>query len=91
MAMRNENSGEAISAFERALAIYEALLARFPDNNQLLTFSVVPRWRLGVLQGPSGRPHLERALGILRQLDAEDRLDASRKGWIPEIEALLAD
>jgi hypothetical protein len=55
-----------------------------------LSFSVVPRWRLGVLQGLIGRPHLERALRILKDLDAANRLDANRKGWSAEIEALLA-
>jgi tetratricopeptide (TPR) repeat protein len=90
MARLNADPSEAIAAFERALAIYEALLARYPDNIQFLTFSVVPRLRLGTLQGPGGRPHLERALQILKTLDAEDRLDANRKGWIAQGEAQLA-
>lgn len=35
-----------------------------------------------------GVVHLDRAVGTLKALDAEDKLGASRRAWIPEMEAM---
>jgi tetratricopeptide (TPR) repeat protein len=87
---RQDQTDEAVAAFERALAIYRKLIGRNPDDIQSLLFSVIPLWRLGQLKPHDGRDYLQQALDILRPLAEADRLDARRRGWIPEIEVELA-
>jgi hypothetical protein len=89
MLSRGGNSAEAIASFERALAIYEALVSRLGDP-QARVNSVVPLLRLGGLKGKDGKADLQRALAILVELRDANRLDARRIGWIPEIEAQIA-
>ena len=81
---------DARRSFESALAIYEALVAKNPDDVNALVNSVVPHWRLAVLDPPGARRHLQAALDILKPLARENRLDAARREWIPRIEAELA-
>ncbi|MEM7023771.1 MAG: tetratricopeptide repeat protein [Pseudomonadota bacterium] len=88
-ATQHGEPAEAIKAFERALAIYEGLAERF-SNPAYRAFAVVPLWRLGLLKGAKGRPELQHALDVLKELDGANRLDPKRKHWIPEIEADLA-
>jgi hypothetical protein len=57
-----EQTADAIAAFQRALAAYRTLLDRNPDDVQSRMFSVVPLWRLGGLKGKDGRKDLEAAL-----------------------------
>ena len=80
----------ARKAYKRALQNYEKMIQLNPGDTQARLYLVVPLWRLGDLEGAEGSAHLKRALAILKDFDAQDRLDARRKGWIPEIEALLS-
>ncbi|MEL7544609.1 MAG: tetratricopeptide repeat protein, partial [Pseudomonadota bacterium] len=89
IAAGNGDDPAAIEAFERALKIYAALVERQPDDHQARVFSVVPHMRLANLKGAEGKTHVEAALGILKPLAAEGRLDAKRNDWIPELEAQL--
>ena len=84
---RNE---EAEAAYERALTIYATLLARAPDSASLLFGSAMPLIRLGILHRASGAIYYEKALAILKQLDATGRLDPRRRSMIDEIEKQLA-
>jgi len=42
-------------------------------------------------QGARRRFSQEDGLAILKRLDAEDRLTADQKGWIPALENMLAE
>jgi tetratricopeptide (TPR) repeat protein len=88
--VRQGQTARAITAFEGALEAYKQLLERNPDDIQSRVFSVVPLVRLGTLKGKEGREHLVAALEILRPLAEANRLDATRRGWIDAIEAMLA-
>jgi tetratricopeptide (TPR) repeat protein len=88
---QRQDGREAIAAFERALAIYTDLLTKFPDNTYFLVSSTVPLSRLGELRGLAGRAYYERALKILKELDAAARLEPGRKPAIAWIERQLAD
>jgi tetratricopeptide (TPR) repeat protein len=82
---------EAKAALERALAIYAAALARSPDNASLLFGSAMPLMRLGLMHGEEGAPYLEKALAILKRLDAAGRLDPRRRPMIVTVERALAE
>src|SRR5215471_8532988 len=81
---------EAKAAFQRALAIYDNLTARFPDDTLALKSSTVPLIALGELYGPDGRAYLQKALAILKQLDEAGRLEPRHKSSMARIEAELA-
>ena len=85
-----KQNDEAKAAFERALAVYDKLSARFPDDTLALVNSTVPLMRLGELYGPDGRAYLQKALAILKQLDETGRLEPQRKSSIEQIDAELA-
>ena len=78
------------AAYQRSLTIYESLLARSPDSAALLFGSAMPLIRLGMLHGANGALYLEKALAILRQLDASGRLEPRRRSMIAVIEEQLA-
>ena len=78
------------AASPRALAIYDNLTARFPDDTLALKSSTVPLIALGELYGPDGATYLRKALAILKQLDEAGRLEPRRKSSIAQIEAELA-
>jgi hypothetical protein len=80
---------EARAAFERALAIYEALLRTNPENTYFLVSSTVPLVRLGDLDPNRQTAYFERALKILKDLDATGRLEPRRKGLIARLESRL--
>jgi len=82
---------EAKAAFQRALAIYDNLTARFPDDTLALKSSTVPLIALGELYGPDGATYLRKALAILKQLDEAGRLEPNRKPAITWIEQRLAE
>jgi tetratricopeptide (TPR) repeat protein len=87
-----ENDGKpakAVAAFENALTIYTALITRF-DGHEARVNMVAPLWRLACLKGKDGKADLQRARDVLVELRDENRLDAMRIGWIPEIEAEIA-
>lgn len=84
------NFDGARKAFQDALAIYDGLYARNPDDVPSRVRSVVPRWRLADLDPEQAETHLRTSLEILRPLAAEDRLDADRAAWIPQLESQLA-
>jgi hypothetical protein len=65
-------------------------LARFPDNTFFLTSLTVALTKLGSLPGRDGRPQLEKALAILKQLDDAGRLGTEHRSRIAWIEARLA-
>ena len=88
--IERKETDEAKAAFERALAIYNKLTVRFPDNAVVLVSSTVPLMRLGELYGPEGAAYLRKALVILKQLDETGRLEPRRKSSIEQIEAELA-
>src|SRR5262249_55577780 len=81
---RQNQTAEAIAAFERALDSYRVLIARNPDDIQSRLSTAAPLARIGVLRGTDGRAHLQEALDVLKPLSDADRLDARRRGWIPE-------
>jgi hypothetical protein len=88
--MDRKEPSEAKTAFERAVAVYDKLTAKFPDETLALVDSTVPLMRLGQLYGSNGRSHLQKALAILKQLDEAGRLEPKRKPAIAWIEAELA-
>jgi len=90
MLVRNNDRKRAVAAFETALEIYDALVRSHPDNAEARLFSIVPLSRLAELDPGRAREHLDAALAILEPLAAADRLDADRRGWIPELKAARA-
>ena len=90
MLARDGKTSEAIAAFQRALGIYGDLVSRLGEP-QARVNSVVPLWRLGKLKGSGGVSELRQALAILTELRDASRLDAKRAGWIPQIEAQIAE
>jgi eukaryotic-like serine/threonine-protein kinase len=86
-----KRNDEAQAAYLRAVTIYEALLARSPDSAALLFGSAMPLMRLGMLQGIKGVPHLERALAILKELDATGRLEPRRRPMIAVVEGFVKE
>jgi len=90
MHARQGDTAQARVAFENALAAYKVLVERNPGDLPSKVNSVVPLLRLGGLKGPAGRADLEAALAILKPLAAANRLDANRRGWIPQLEAEIA-
>jgi tetratricopeptide (TPR) repeat protein len=85
-----KRDGDAEAAYRRAVGIYASLLARSPDNASLLFGSAMPLIRLGMLHGANGAQFYEKALAILKQLDAAGRLDPRRRSMITTIEKELA-
>jgi tetratricopeptide (TPR) repeat protein len=85
-----KRNDDAEAAYRRSLDIYVSLLGRSPDSASLLFGSAMPLIRLGMLHGASGAPYLEKALAILKQLDATGRLDPRRRSMIGVIEEQLA-
>jgi len=88
--MERKETDEAKAAYQRALAIYDKLTARFPDDTLALVNSTVPLMVLGLLYGRDGAAYLRKALAILKQLDEAGRLEPRRKPAIAGIEAELA-
>jgi tetratricopeptide (TPR) repeat protein len=80
---------EAETAYQQALAIYAMLLKRSPDSASLLFGSAMPLIRLGMLHDAKGVPYLEKALTILKHLDAAGRLDPRRRSMITTIEGRI--
>jgi len=80
---------EAQTAFEQALAIYESLLMSNPENTYFLVSSTVPLMRLGDLDPNRRKAYFERALKILKDLNAAGRLEPRRKGSIAWLESRL--
>jgi tetratricopeptide (TPR) repeat protein/energy-coupling factor transporter ATP-binding protein EcfA2 len=80
---------EAIKEFREGLVVIERYSASDPNN---------PRWQIDLalalnklaLIGDEPRARFERALAILRKLDAAGRLSANQKGWIQALEEGLA-
>lgn len=71
------------------LHIYEALLRSNPENTYFLVSSTVPFTRLGDLDPNRQKTYFERALKILKDLDAAGRLEPGRKGSIAWLESRL--
>ena len=84
-----DHPAEAQTAFGRALAIYESLLTANPENTYFLVSSTVPLMRLGDLDPSRQKTYFERALKILKDLDAAGRLEPRRRGSIAWLESRL--
>lgn len=81
-----KRNDEAEAAYQQSVAIFATLLARSPDSARLLFGSAMPLIRLGMLHDPNGIAYLEKALAILKQLDATGRLEPRRRSMITTIE-----
>lgn len=91
-AMARAGLGEQAKApYQEALAIYQAVLDRDPDDETALLRSVAPMWRLGLIEKNEGKPRLERAREILSRFLAEGKLDKKRQKWLAKIEQTLAE
>jgi tetratricopeptide (TPR) repeat protein len=84
-----KQNDDAESSYRRSFDIYATLLERTPDSAALLFGSAMPLIRLGMLHDANGAPYLEKALTILKQLDATGRLDPRRRSMISVIENTL--
>jgi len=73
----------------KSLAVRERLAAVDPVNAGRQIDPVVILYKLAQL-GDDARAHLQRALTILRQLDAEGRLPGHYKDMIAEFERMVA-
>jgi len=65
------------------------LLSSNPENIYFLVSSTVPLMRLGDLDPGHRKDYFERALNILKDLDAAGRLEPRRKGSIAWLESRL--
>jgi tetratricopeptide (TPR) repeat protein len=79
---------EAIKEFREGLAVIERYPAVDPDNPLWQIDLVLSLNKLALL-GDDSRARFERALAILRQLDAAGRLAANQKGWIQALEEAI--
>ena len=91
---RQGRLGDALAAYRRALAVYQALAREDPANVGAQRTLAIGHWQLAaVLAGPEGpnlgrraeaRAELDRALGILRALAADN---ASAADLVADVEA----
>ena len=78
---------QAQAHYEKSLAISEKLAARDPSNAQWQADLAVSYVKLaGVEQRGAQVAWLNKALDVLKALEAKDALTADQKGWIPLIE-----
>jgi hypothetical protein len=78
----------ALSRYQRSLEIRERLSAADPASANLARDVFVSCWRMANLTGE--RRYWERALAILRDLDARGALDEADRPFIAQIEGRLA-
>lgn len=88
--LRLDNSAAALASLTTALAVYDRLAEATTEDGKARLLSVVPRVRLATLDPANARRHLTTALDILKPLADAGRLDSTRLGWIPRLEADLA-
>ena len=88
-AARGDRDG-ALKAYEDGLGIVNALAGRDPNNAEWQTDLVVSAWKIANVGAPDACAHLRKGLAILKRLDAENRLTADQKGWIPNFESAIA-
>jgi hypothetical protein len=82
--------GEAAqAAFQKALEIRERLARAEPGRADYQWDLFVSLWRAADIAEDGGAAHLERALGILRRLDAAGALYPEQREWIPRLEQRL--
>jgi tetratricopeptide (TPR) repeat protein len=82
-------SDEARSVYGKALSIIESYAATDPGNATWQIDLATCLYRLAQL-GDEPRRRLERALAILRRLDAAGALSEDQKPWIPGLEQAIA-
>ncbi len=80
----------ALAAYERCAAIYTALLKANPGNTSVLVASTVPMIWIGELDEARRKANFEKALAILKALDAQGRLETRRRGNIGYLQRRLA-
>jgi hypothetical protein len=89
------NDAEALTAYQRSLAIAERLAQQDPSNTQWQTDLVVSYWKLAQANAPVAKGYatpyelLEKGLAILYRLRAESRLTKDQEGWIGTLEQAL--
>jgi tetratricopeptide (TPR) repeat protein len=79
----------ALATYRDSLAIMKTLAAKDPSNTQWQIGLVVSLYKTA-LAGGDTKANLIDALTVLKRLDAEGRLTAAQKKWIPIAEAALA-
>ena len=77
--------------YEQDLEIAQRLAARDPQNVRWQTDLVVSYWKISLLSETNAPLLLEKALTILKNLDAKGRLEPVKKDWIPAIETRLSE
>ena len=82
---------EARAAYRAALATYDDMLSRRPDDHRARLLSVVPLAQLADLEPKLALKHIATALAILKEAKAASRLDDNREAWIASLEAHLAE
>jgi tetratricopeptide (TPR) repeat protein/energy-coupling factor transporter ATP-binding protein EcfA2 len=80
---------EAAAAFRASLAVIERYASNDPDNSRWQIDLILSLNKLA-LAGDAPRARFERALAIVRRLDAAGQLAADQKGWIQALEKTLA-
>jgi tetratricopeptide (TPR) repeat protein len=88
--MRLGRRDEAVEEFRAAAAIDENLAKVDPHNARWQIDFVLSLWHLAADVGDRPRARYTRALEILRRLDSAGTLKAEQRGWISQIEQLLA-
>ena len=82
--------GEAArAAYQQSLDIRERLARAEPGRADYQCDLVLSLWRTADIADDGGAEHLERALGILRRLDAAGALYPDQREWIPRLEERL--
>lgn len=80
---------EAVAALRAGLTVVERYASSDPDNSRWQIDLVLALNKLALV-GDAPRARFERALAILRKLDAAGQLAADQKGWIPALEKTIA-
>jgi hypothetical protein len=80
---------QAMARYREGHAIAERLARAEPGRADYQWGLVVSLWRAADIAADGGSEHLERALGILRGLDAAGALYPEQREWIPRLEERL--
>jgi tetratricopeptide (TPR) repeat protein len=80
---------EARKEFRAGVAVIERYSATDPDNVLWQLDLALSLYKLALL-GDDPRPRLERALAIVRKLDAAGRLTAGQRAWVESLQQALA-
>ena len=85
--LRALGAGEqAREYYGKSLEIRELLAKQEPDRADYQTDLAASLYRIAIITSENSIPALERALAILRELDAAGRLEPAKKDWILTLE-----